>query len=60
MYPMLLLTANSFGHWVDPNKLLVYCMIALCIMYSWYVITVIQQIKNHLGIRALHLSPKAD
>lgn len=60
MYPMVLLAANSFGLWMDPYKLLVYCSIALGVMYIWYVLTVIQQIKTHLGIRALHLSPKSD
>ena len=55
-YPMLVLTFNSFFPLVDQDKLLICCVVALYAMYSWYVITVVQQIKHHLGIRALHLS----
>lgn len=53
---MLVLTFNSFFPLVDQDKLLICCVVVLYAMYSWYVITVVQQIKHHLGIRALHLS----
>lgn len=55
MYPMIILTVNSYLHLVDQTTLLYVCCFALAVMYIWYVLTVIRQIKNHLGIYALHL-----
>lgn len=55
MYNMVVLTLNSYLLWANPEKLLFLCMFALLIMYTWYVFTVMTQIKNHLGIHALHL-----
>lgn len=62
MYNIVILTLNSFLHLVDQNKLLIMCTIALFVMYTWYVCTVITQIKKYLGIYALHLgsSSKSD
>ena len=58
MYPMVILTLNSYYHWVDEYNLLIVCCIALAIMYIWYVLTVMRQIKYHLGIYALHLGKR--
>lgn len=55
MYNMMVLTLNSYLHWFNQEKMLIACMIVLIIMYTWYVLTVMTQIKNHLGIHALHL-----
>lgn len=55
MYNMGVLTLNSFFNVVDQGKLLIACTVALGLMYGWYVLTILGQIKRHLGIYALHL-----
>jgi len=62
MYNIVVLTMNSFLHLVDQDTLLIVCTVVLFVMYTWYVCTVITQIKRYLGIYALHLgsSQKSD
>ena len=55
MYNIVVLTMNSFLHLVDQDTLLIVCTVVLFVMYTWYVCTVITQIKKYLGIYALHL-----
>lgn len=59
-YNMLILTLNSYLNIVNQEMLLVVCFVVLLVMYAWFVLTVIDEIKNHLGIYALHLTPKKD
>lgn len=55
MFNMVVLTLNSFLHVVDQDKLLIACTVVLGLMYVWYVLTILGQIKRQLGIHALHL-----
>lgn len=59
-YNMLILTLNSYLNIVNQEVLLVVCFVVLLVMYAWFVLTIIDEIKNHLGIYALHLTPKKD
>lgn len=59
-YNLLILTLNSYLNIVNQEVLLVVCFVVLLVMYAWFVLTIIDEIKNHLGIYALHLTPKKD
>ena len=57
LYNIAVLTLNSFVHGVNQEVLLLVCCVVLLCMYSWYVLSVIDEVKTHLGIYALHLTP---
>ena len=60
LFNIVILTLNSYLHVVNQEMLLVVCFVGLLIVYAWFVFTIIEEIKSHLGIYALHLTPKKD
>ncbi|KNB45211.1 hypothetical protein JH06_1249 [Blastocystis sp. subtype 4] len=44
---------NSFLHLVDQDTLLIVCTVVLFVMYTWYVCTVITQIKSQYKLSCL-------
>lgn len=57
LYNLVVLTLNSFFHVVNQEVLLLVCCVVLLCMYSWFVLSVIDEVKTHLCIYALHLTP---
>lgn len=57
LYNLVVLTLNSFVHVVNQEVLLLVCCVVLLCMYSWFVLSVIDEVKTHLCIYALHLTP---
>lgn len=60
MYPLAILTVNTLIG-LFPSKMMVpTCFTFFAIMFTTFLVSVINEIKTHLHIRVFHVLPKTD
>lgn len=60
MMPLVIVTINQIFHIVRSSVLVPICFCLFMILFVMYIIMTINQIKEHLHIRAFHVVAKTE
>ena len=60
MLPLVIVTVNQMFHLVSSSVLVPLCFCLFLVLFVMYIIMTINQIKEHLPIRAFHVVAKTE